>query len=145
MARQTRRQSVMWSGKNLAEVRKLHRKVKHYPAKARDDFPRDYTQHPDHLHVETEEGHTLVLAPGDQLVKEDGKISVKRGSNPPTPNQQYVSTVAFFARHAMQAGGWLDREQATSSKAPARKRTRSKPATATAQTKSNGGSDVSTD
>jgi hypothetical protein len=75
---------VVWTGKNLAEIKKLHRDVAHYPEAEGEDFPRDASQHPDNLHIATDEGHTLVLGIGDALAKDkDGNLSVVKGNTVP--------------------------------------------------------------
>src|SRR3954467_13527015 len=75
---------VVWTGKNLAAVKKIHRHVAHHPEKAREaPYFRDWTQHPDNLHITTDEGHTVVAEIGDALVRSaDGRISVEKARRP---------------------------------------------------------------
>jgi hypothetical protein len=70
--------SIIWTGKNLADVRRFHPDVAHYPAGPKDTFPRDASQHPDNLHVDAD-GHTLIAAIGDTLTKDtEGRITVEQ-------------------------------------------------------------------
>jgi hypothetical protein len=86
--------SVKWTGKNLADVKKLHKDVAHYPAEGKpkgfvslrvgdtppvpySEVPRDWSQHPDNLHLEVD-GRTLIAALGDTITKDaDGNITVE--------------------------------------------------------------------
>jgi hypothetical protein len=77
--------SITWTGKNLAEVRKFWRNVKHYPERGQPHY-RDWTQHPDNLHVTTPEGHTVILEPGDSLTREaTGRLGVRKAAKPRAP------------------------------------------------------------
>ena len=78
--------SVKWTGKNLAEIKKLHKDVAHYPVekgKVEGEVPseevyRDWSQHPDNLHIEAD-GRTLIVALGDTITKdENGRITVEQ-------------------------------------------------------------------
>lgn len=84
--------SVKWTGTNLAEVKKLHAKVSHYPRADGDDLYRDASQHPDNLHLEVD-GMTLIAAVGDTITKDaDGAITVQQtGTKRPTPTGRHGS------------------------------------------------------
>ena len=72
--------SIVWTGKNLAEVRRFHKQVAHYPRAEGDDSYRDPSQHPDNLHLTREDGTTLVAAPGDTITRGlDGLLAVVEG------------------------------------------------------------------
>lgn len=74
------KQSVKWTGKNLAEVKRLHKDVAHYPREKDDDSYRDASQHPDNLHLTREDGTTLVAAPGDTITRDaSGMLAVVQG------------------------------------------------------------------
>jgi hypothetical protein len=75
---------IKWTGKNLAEIKKIAKHAAHYPEDPKAPaHPRDWSQHPDNLHVE-DGGRTLILGIGDTLVKgADGGLSVEKGSTPP--------------------------------------------------------------
>lgn len=60
---------IIWTGKNLADVRKFHKDVEHYPREEGDNSYRDPSQHHDNLHIEAQ-GQTLIAAPGDTLVRD---------------------------------------------------------------------------
>lgn len=79
--------SVKWTGKNLAEVKRLHKNVAHFPEKKGEaPFRRDYTQHPDNLHITTDEGHTVIAEIGDSIVRDaEGRITVEKAANPREP------------------------------------------------------------
>ena len=69
---------IKWTGKNLAEVRRFHKDVAHFPRKEGDESYRDASQHPDNLHVTREDGSTLVVALGDTLVRDrQGRLWVQ--------------------------------------------------------------------
>lgn len=78
---------VQWTGKNLAEIKRIHKNVAHFPESEKDPpHYRDWTQHPDNLHITTEEGHTVIAEIGDSLVKsEDGTIRLVKSKNPRAP------------------------------------------------------------
>jgi len=78
---------VQWTGKNLAEIKRIHKDVAHFPEREKDPpHYRDWTQHPDNLHVTTEEGHTVILEIGDSLVKDDdGTVRMIKSKNPRAP------------------------------------------------------------
>lgn len=93
-------ESIVWTGKNLADVRKFHKDVQHYP-----DDPnaaphyRDASQHPDNLHVTTDDGHTLIVAKGDTIARDaEGRLTVMQtGHERPTATglpgeQQYQAS-----------------------------------------------------
>lgn len=84
--------SIKWTGKNLAEVKKVHKDVKHYPRAAGDDLYRDASQHPDNLHLEVD-GRTLILAVGDTLTKDsEGQLTVQQtGTKRPTATGRHGS------------------------------------------------------
>ena len=70
-------ESIVWTGKNLAEVKAFHKQVAHYPREEGDDSYRDASQHPDNLHLE-DEGRTLVAAPGDTITRDaKGRLAVE--------------------------------------------------------------------
>lgn len=76
-----------WTGDNLADAKHFHRDVAHYPedVKAAPVY-RDESQHPDVLHVNTDDGHTLLVRPGDTLHRNArGQLSVERPDTPPAP------------------------------------------------------------
>jgi hypothetical protein len=75
-------ESVTWTGKNLAEVKRFHKAVAHYPRSEEegDDGYRDASQHPDNLHLEREDGTTLIAAPGDAIGRDAaGNLTVTPG------------------------------------------------------------------
>lgn len=86
--------SIKWTGKNLAEVKRLHKDVAHHPTgKDEDQMPRDWSQHADNLHVEVD-GRTLIAALGDTITKDaDGNVTVE-----PTGKQRPVATGRVYGR-----------------------------------------------
>ena len=71
-------ETLIWTGENLADVKRFYRHVAQYPAEPKERFPRDASQHPDNLHLEID-GQTVIAAKGDTLVKDDeGKVSVRQ-------------------------------------------------------------------
>jgi hypothetical protein len=77
--------SIQWTGKNLAEIKQLHKGVAHHPEKGTPHF-RDWTQHPDNLHITTDEGHTVIAEIGDSIVRgADGRITVEKSKTPRAP------------------------------------------------------------
>jgi hypothetical protein len=70
--------SVVWTGNNLAAVKAFHNKVAHYPRNKGDDSYRAPDQHPDNLHLEREDGTTLIAAPGDTITRDrKGMLAVE--------------------------------------------------------------------
>lgn len=68
---------VIWTGKNLADVKRLAKDVAHHPADKDKELPRDWSQHPDNLHVEVD-GRTLIAAIGDTIAKDaDGNVTIE--------------------------------------------------------------------
>ena len=87
--------SVKWTGKNLADVKKVHPKVHHYPREKGDDLYRDASQHPDNLHLEVD-GRTVVVYLGDTITKDaDGNVSVERTGKPPAASGRHGSGRTF--------------------------------------------------
>lgn len=71
--------SIKWTGKNLAEVKRFHKDVAHYPRAEGDASYRDASQHPDNLHLTTKDGATIIVALGDTITKDDdGQITVQQ-------------------------------------------------------------------
>jgi hypothetical protein len=99
--------SVTWTGKNLAEVRKFHKAVAHHPRAEGDESYRDASQHPENLHLETAEGTTLVIAPGDTIMKDaKGRLLVRpNGTRPGATGRIGGPTVAAEAYDGLKGKG----------------------------------------
>ena len=87
----TKKDQIVWTGKNLAAVKAFHTGVAHHPRAKGDDSYRSADQHPDNLHITTEEGHTLVAALGDTLVRDRlGRVWVQEtASKRPTASGRF--------------------------------------------------------
>lgn len=76
---------VTWTGKNLAAMKKLHPRVRHYPENPNKPHYRDWTQHPDNLHVELG-GATNIVEIGDSLVRDaKGNVTIEKARTPRAP------------------------------------------------------------
>lgn len=72
-------ESIKWTGKNLAEIKRVYKNAAHYPREAGDESYRDASQHPDNLHLTNEDGTTLVAAVGDTITKDaEGRVTVQQ-------------------------------------------------------------------
>jgi hypothetical protein len=97
--------SIEWTGKNLAEVKRFHKNVAHYPREKGDESYRDASQHPDNLHLTREDGTTLIAALGDTITKDaDGRITVEQtGKRPVATGKMFGRVIAAEASDGVRA------------------------------------------
>ena len=91
---------VTWTGNNLAAVKKVYARVRHYPENPKKPHYRDWTQHPDNLHVDLEGymasggllakgqkfAYSVILEVGDSLAKDaKGNVTIVKAKTPRAP------------------------------------------------------------